>query len=295
MRHLACFFALLLISFSFVQADTGPLDKSPSHFATLKGESNLKIHYKLLTADQNRTKATLVFVHGWCCDMSVWQKQAAAFEGKINMLFIDLPGYGQSDHPKIDYTMDLFAKGINAAMEDAKIKGAILVGHSMGTPAVRQFYRLYPAKTKALIVVDGSLRPFTTDREQIEKWVSRFKEETLKEDASKMLAAMIPEDNTALREQIQKLVENTSPQAAISSQRGMFDPSIWNDDPITVPTQALMAQSRFWTDDYKDYVKKLVPNLDYREFEGVGHFLFMEKPDEINAAISEFLKKQNLL
>src|SRR2546421_5565852 len=295
MRNRLCLLIPLFFVCRIISADTSILEKAPSHFATLKGEPNLKIHYKLLAADQNRTKPTLVFVHGWCCDMSVWQKQAAAFEGKINMLFVDLPGYGLSDHPKIDYTMDLFAKGINAVMEDAKINEAVLVGHSMGTPAIRQFYRLYPAKTKALIVVDGSLRPFTSDREQIEKWVSRFKEETLKEEASKMLAAMIPEDNTAMRERIQKLVENTSPQVAISSQRGMFDPSIWNDDAITVPTQALMAQSRFWTEDYKEFVKKLVPNLDYREFQGVGHFLFMEKPDEINAAISEFLKKQNLL
>jgi pimeloyl-ACP methyl ester carboxylesterase len=90
-------------------------------------------------------------------------------------------------------------------MEDAKINEAILVGHSMGTPVVRQFYRLYPAKTKALIVVDGSLRPFTTDREQLEKWVSRFKEETFKEEAPKMLQSMIPEDNTAGCDAIRKV------------------------------------------------------------------------------------------
>jgi pimeloyl-ACP methyl ester carboxylesterase len=110
-----------------------------------------------------------------------------------------------------------------------------------------------------------------------------------------MLAGMIPAENTALREHIHKLVEDTSPQAAISSQRAMIDESIWKDDQITVPTQAIMAQSRFWTEDYKDYVKKLAPNLDYREFEGVGHFLFMEKPTEINAAMMEFLKKEKLL
>jgi pimeloyl-ACP methyl ester carboxylesterase len=268
------------------------LDKAPSHFAKL---GDLKIHYKLLPAAQNQNKPTMVFVHGWCCDMSVWRAQAAAFDGQINMLFIDLPGYGQSDHPRTDYTMDLFAKGINAVLEDAKVNQAVMVGHSMGTPVVRQFYRLYPAKTKALIVVDGSLRPFTTDREQLEKWVSRFKEETFKEDGAKMLASMIPEENTALREHIQKLVENTSPQVAISSQRAMIDESIWKEDPITVPTQALMAQNQFWTEDYKDFVKKLVPNIDYRQFEGVGHFLFMEKPAEINAAMLEFLKKNHLL
>jgi len=295
MRKKLCLIASILVFSHLLHAETDVLQKAPSHFATLKGTPDLKVHYKLLPAAQDRTKPTLVFVHGWCCDMSVWQKQAAAFDGKINMLFIDLPGYGKSDHPRIDYTMDLFAKGINAAMEDAKVNQAILVGHSMGTPAVRQFYRLYPAKTKALIVVDGSLRPFTTDREQIEKWVSRFKEETFNEDATKMLSSMIPEDNTALREHIQKLVENTSPSVAINSQRGMFDPSIWNEDPINVPTQALMAHNQFWTDDYKDFVKKLVPNLDYREFQNVGHFLFMEKPDDFNAAITEFLQKQKLL
>jgi pimeloyl-ACP methyl ester carboxylesterase len=287
--------ALVLFSFNSTRADTDLLAKAPSHFATLKGTPDLRIHYKHIRADQDETHPTLVFIHGWCCDHTVWKHQAAAFNNKLPMLFIDLPGYGQSDHPRIDYTMDLFAKGINAVLENAKVRNVTLVGHSMGTPVVRQYYRLYPAKTKALIVVDGSLRPFSTDRDQLEKWVSRFKEDTFKEGGAKMLAGMIPADNAALREHIQKLVENTSPQVAISSQRGMIDESIWKDDQITVPTQAIMAQSRFWTDDYKEFVKKLVPNLDYREFQNVGHFLFMEKPDEINAAMLEFLKKNNLL
>jgi pimeloyl-ACP methyl ester carboxylesterase len=286
--------AMLLLLTQFAHADSDVLAKAPSHFALLKGTPDLKIHYKVLPAVQDESPV-LVFVHGWCCDHTVWKYQAEALNNKARMLFIDLPGYGKSDHPRIDYTMDLFARGINAVLDDAKVNNATLVGHSMGTPVVRQFYRRYPEKTKALIVVDGSLRVFTNDREQLEKWVSRFKEETFKEDGAKMLAGMIPEENTALREHIQKLVENTSPQVAISSQRGMIEESIWKDDPINVPTQALMAQSRFWTDDYKDYVKKLVPNLDYREFQNVGHFLFMEKPDEINAAMIEFLKKNGLL
>ena len=295
MRYRLLYLAAILISCQIARADSDVLAKAPSHFATLKGTPDLKIHYKFLPAEQDEMLPALVFVHGWCCDMSVWEKQAAAFNNKARMIFIDLPGYGKSDHPRIEYSMDLFAKAINAVMEDAKVNSTTLIGHSMGTPVVRQFYRLYPAKTKALIVVDGSLRPFSNDREQLEKWVSRFKEETFKEEAPKMLQSMIPESNTALREHIQRLVENTTPQAAISSQRAMIDESIWKDDPIKVPTQAIMAQSPFWTDDYKDYVKKLVPNLDYREYQGVGHFLFMEKPDEINAAMMEFLKKNNLM
>ncbi|HZY85482.1 MAG TPA: alpha/beta hydrolase, partial [Gemmataceae bacterium] len=85
------------------------------------------------------------------------------------------------------------------------------------------------------------------------------------------------------------------PKVAISSMRGMLDPKMWKDDPVKVPALALMAKSPFWTDDYKAFVKKLVPGVDYREFDGVGHFLFMEKPKEFNAALAEFLKKQGVV
>ena len=56
-----------------------------------------------------------------------------------------------------------------------------------------------------------------------------------------------------------------------------------------------MAKSPNWTDDYKAFAKKLVPGLDYREFDGVGHFLFMENPKPFNKALAEFLKKQGVM
>jgi pimeloyl-ACP methyl ester carboxylesterase len=148
--------AVLVVAWSSALACGAPpdtLDKAPSRFAK---SGDLKVHYKSL----GEGKTAVVFVHGWCCDHTVWAEQAAALGGQARMLFIDLPGYGKSDKPKIDYTMDVFAKGVEAAVRDAGVEQAVLVGHSMGTPVVRQFYRLYPDKTKALVFMDGSLRPF---------------------------------------------------------------------------------------------------------------------------------------
>ncbi len=265
------------------------LAKAPSHFAK---SSTGKVHYKSL----GEGDTAVVFVHGWCCDHSVWGAQAADLDGKVRMLFVDLPGYGKSDSPRIDYTMDAFARGIDAVLADAGVEQAVLVGHSMGTPVVVEFYRLFSAKTKALVFVDGALRPFTKDPAVAEQFLSRFKEETFKETAPKSLASMMsPNTPVSVRKHIKRLVTNTSPQAAISSMRCMVDPKLWKEDPIKVPAQALMAKSRFWNDEYKEFAKKLVPDLDYREFEGVSHFLFMEKPREFDAALSEFLTKQGLI
>src|SRR5712692_8565122 len=167
---------LLALSFCLARADTPAdvLDKAPSKFAK---SGDLKVHYKSL----GEGKTAVVFIHGWCCDHTVWNAQATAFNGKVRTLFVDLPGYGKSDKPKIDYTMEVFAKGIDSVLQDAGVEQAVLAGHSMGTPAVRQFYRLFPDKTKALIFVDGPVRPFIKDPAQAEKFLAMFKEDTFKE------------------------------------------------------------------------------------------------------------------
>ncbi len=282
---------LLALSFCLARADTPAdvLDKAPSKFAK---SGDLKVHYKSL----GEGKTAVVFIHGWCCDHTVWNAQATAFNGKVRTLFVDLPGYGKSDKPKIDYTMEVFAKGIDSVLQDAGVEQAVLAGHSMGTPAVRQFYRLFPDKTKALIFVDGPVRPFIKDPAQAEKFLAMFKEDTFKETTPRFLAGMFIKDTPeAVREQIARLVNNAAPRVAISSMRGMFDEKVWKEDPVKVPAQAIMAKSPNWNEDYKAFAKNLVPELDYREFDGVGHFLFMEKPKEINEALAEFLKKQGMV
>lgn len=50
-----------------------------------------------------------------------------------------------------------------------------------------------------------------------------------------------------------------------------------------------MATSVQWKDDYRAFLRKLSPEMDYRE--GVGHFLFLEKPKEFKEATLEFLGK----
>src|SRR6185503_14936915 len=185
---------------------------------------------------------------------------------------------------------DVFAKGVNAVLDDAGVERAVLVGHSMGTPVVRQFYRLFPDKTKALVFVDGALKPMG-DAAQRERMMSMFKEETFKENGPRFLTSMLTQSTPEIRQHIERLVANTNPQVAISSMRGMMDDSNWKEDQIKVPSQALMAKSPFWTQEYQAFLKKLIPDLDYREYEGVSHFLFMDKPKEFNDALADFLKK----
>ena len=99
---------------------------------------------------------TLMLVHGWTCDDSSWSSQVSALAEKYRVLTLDLPGHGRSG--KIDastFSMDLFARAVEAVRAEAGAQRLVLVGHSMGTPVVRQYARLYPQRVTALVIVDG--------------------------------------------------------------------------------------------------------------------------------------------
>jgi pimeloyl-ACP methyl ester carboxylesterase len=266
-----------------------PLDKVPSRFTKL---DEIRVHYKSL----GEGAKALVFVHGWTCDMNVWRYQVPAFDGKVRMILIDLPGHGQSDKPRIDYTMDLFARAVNAVLKDAGVAKAVLAGHSMGTPVIRQFYRLFPEQTIALVAVDGALRPFLDKPEDIEKFVDRFRGPDFKEKVGKMVDGMVaPLAPKAVRKQIHESMPTAPEYVGVSAMKGMLDLAIWKEDEIKVPVLALMANNPRWSEDYKVYVRNLAPQIDYRGIAGVGHFLMMEKAQQINDLIAGFVKKQGLI
>jgi pimeloyl-ACP methyl ester carboxylesterase len=76
---------------------------------------------------------------------------------------------------------------------------------------------------------------------------------------------------------------------------GMVDPSIWGDDKITVPVLAVLAKNPFYPPDVEQSFRSIAPNMDYRMWEGVGHFLMMERPKEFNDVVIGFLNKNKLL
>ncbi len=265
-----------------------PLASAPSRFARSDG---IRVHYKSV----GHGTATIVFVHGWTCDMSFWQAQVPAFADGARLLLVDLPGSGRSGKPKVAYTMDLFARALDAVLRDARVERAVFVGHSNGTPVIRQFYRLYPAKVAALVAVDGNFRPYG-EPANYKKLAARFSGPDYKQAAGKLADAMLgPEIAPQTRDHIKAVMLSTPQHVMVSSIATLSDPRFWAADKIAVPLLVVLAKSPSWTADYEAYVRGLAPDVDYQVFDGVGHFLMMEKPERFDAALLSFLEKNHLL
>jgi pimeloyl-ACP methyl ester carboxylesterase len=290
-RRLSCvLFALLsvLLVVTSAAAQKPESSQGESRYTSL---DKTRIHYQ----SYGKGREALVLIHGWSCNLDYWRDQIPDFEKRNRVIAIDLPGHGQSDKPELSYSMDLFARAVDAVLRDAGVKRAVLVGHSMGTPIARQFYRKYPEKTLAIVIVDGALRPFG-DKKMMEGFIGSFRGPNYKEAGNQMFAAMAGPNLTAeIQERIKASFLNTPQYVLVSAMEGMADDSIWGQDKINVPVLAIMAKSPFYPADTEQFYHSLAPNLDFQMWEGVGHFLMMEKPKQFNEAVTGFLDKKSLL
>jgi pimeloyl-ACP methyl ester carboxylesterase len=160
---------------------------------------------------------------------------------------------------------------------------------------IRQFYRLFPAKTRSLVIVDGGLRPFWKDRAQFDSIVARFRGSDYREQAGQLIDGMTATTRAELRGGIKAIILSTPQQVMISSFEEIGDARLWEADPIKVPVLMVLAKQPFWTDEYEAFVRGLVADLDYHVMDGVSHFLMMDKPDAFDALLASFLMKQGLL
>lgn len=252
-----------------------------------------RVHYE----SYGKGKDAVVFIHGWTCDLTFWRSQEPVYK-KHRSLLIDLPGHGQSDKPDVPYTQERFARAVEAVMRDSGVERAVLVGHSMGGPVALTFLRLFPAKAKALVLVDALVPQRPKDdaarerqKAQMDTFARRWREPDYKESAEKMISSMFSAKTTpAMREDIRSKMGSAPQHVMASAFEGMFAmeaPKPGETYPL--PVMAVMVQTPGRA-GYEAQLRTVFPNLrKYEAWEGSGHFLMMESPDRFNRALEDFL------
>lgn len=298
---------LLAIATFTPTAKAQPKTSEPkSRFAKLDGA---RVHY----VNYGKGADALVLIHGWSQNIDAWRDQIPEFTKHYRVIALDLPGHGKSDKPETRgagvggqrtgkdgagaplYSMGHFARAVEAVMRDAKVKRAVLAGHSMGTPVARQFYRKYPEKTLAIIIVDGSLRPFGNPA-ILDQLIDNLRGPNYSAAIDEMFGMMFGGGLAAEAQQrIKASTANTPQYVLVSAFEGMADSGIWGEDKINLPVLAIMAKNPFAPPNVEESFRGIAPKMEFQLWDGVGHFLMMEKPNEFNAAVIAWLGKNGLL
>jgi pimeloyl-ACP methyl ester carboxylesterase len=230
----------------------------------------------------------VIFVHGWTCDESSWSAQVPALSGKYRVITLDLPGHGKSAAPANGkFSMENFARAVEAVRAEAGVDHVVIVGHSMGTPVIREYQLLYPQHVAGMVLVDGIVPvpgapsgftpPPLTGAEGLKA-------------REGMIRGMFSASTSApLQDHILKMMLGAPEATAVGAMNATFDPSWLSAEPVKVPVLGLFADHSAMRSG--DGLKTIFPTADVHEIPGTGHFLMLEKPDEFNKLLGEFLAK----
>ena len=233
---------------------------------------------------------TIILVHGWTCDETTWETQVPSLSKAYRVITLDLPGHGKSGSPKDGtFSMGLFARAVEAVRREVKADRVVVAGHSMGTPVVIQYARLYPQHTAALIFVDGLVFP-PSNLPPVNP--QQFAGPEGRKARENMVRGMFSSSTTpAMQTHILSMMLGAPEATALGAMKATFDGSNWKDDVTDLPVLGIYADHSRLGD--REYMKTHYSKLRYVEIPNTGHFLMMEKPDEFNRLVSDFLKEQS--
>jgi len=232
---------------------------------------------------------TVIFVHGWTCDDSSWSAQVPAFSARYRVITLDLPGHGKSAAPAGGkFSMQNFARAIEAVRVEAGVDRVVVVGHSMGTPVIRTYQLMFPQHVAGMVIVDGAVLLPGTPSGFTPPNVAGPEGLTAREG---MIRSMFSAATTpALQEHILKMMLGAPEATAVGAMNAMFgDPSWQSAEPVKVPVLAVFAANSQLDDS--PAMKTVFPAAEVHEVPGTGHFLMLEKPAEFNKLLGDFLAK----
>jgi pimeloyl-ACP methyl ester carboxylesterase len=116
----------------------------------------IELHY-----EDHGSGKPVVLIHGWPLSGRSWENQVPALvSGGYRVIAYDRRGFGQSSQPWGGYDYDTFAADLDALLQKLDVKGATLVGFSMGGGEVARYVAKYGTGRVAKAVFAAAVPPY---------------------------------------------------------------------------------------------------------------------------------------
>lgn len=293
MKAINLLFGLVLILFVSCNNETS-ISQIETKFVQF--DDSTKIAYK----EYGKGNPAIVFIHGFGCDVNAWSEQFNYFKDKNRMIFIDLPGYGKSDKPHTEYTLNYYSKSAKSVMDALHVQNAVLVGHSLGSTICRQVVFDYPELVSKMVDVDGVYCFYPKDsvicaenEKMYKMFVSIFQGENMKETMKQFIMPLfIDKTPESVRNYAMTTMMETPQYIANSTMKNMVEKKYWTGEQIHVPSLIIASKNSQIPPEYGQMMSELYSDMQYEELDSIGHFIMMEQPEMFNNMLNQFIQKK---
>ncbi|MFE9361030.1 alpha/beta fold hydrolase [Streptomyces olivaceoviridis] len=251
----------------------------------------------------------VVLIHGYPLNGHSWEKQERVLlEAGYRVITYDRRGFGRSSQPTVGYDYDTFAADLKVLLDHLDLRDVALVGFSMGTGEVTRYLGRYGSQRVARAALLGAIPPFLLKTEDNPEGVDGSVFEGIKEAVLKDRPAYFKDflDNfynvdmyagTRISDQAWQNSFNVAVSASAWAAYACVD--TWLTDfredlpKIDVPTLLVHgdADRILPYENTAERLPGLIEDLTFVTVEGGPHNIAWTHPEEVNAALLEFLAK----
>lgn len=251
-------------------------------------------------------RPSMVFVHGFGCDQSMWREVAPKFAENYRIITYDLTGMGQSDISAYDlrryWDLRAHAEDLRDIIDALSLDEVVLVGHSVGATIALLAAIEVPEKVSRLVLISPS--PCFIDdtdsgyrggfsKDDLEELIAFLDENHL--GWSAQMAPMIvgQPEGAAATDELTKSFCRTDPAIAqhfarvtfLSDERKAFEHATRPSLILHCRRDALVPM------EVADWMKDRTPAAALEILDATGHCPHMTVPQDVVAAMQAYLRK----
>ena len=244
----------------------------------------------------------VLLMHGWPDDHTLWRHQVAALSAAgFRTIAPDLRGFGASDKPDdvAAYALKHTVVDMLAVLDACGAPKAHVVAHDWGAAAAWGLASFVPDKVESLAVLSvGHPRAFRDAgfRQRMLSWYMLLfnfdvAEQWFRENGAEMLAG-----HPDVADRMKTLADEAALTATLGWYRANAHPRSLVGDPPDLPPVKAPVLGIWSTHDLALTEEQMVGSeryvagsWRYERIDGAGHWMQLERPDDVSALLLDFL------
>ncbi len=242
---------------------------------------NKKIFYSIRESGKSNA---LVFIHGSGGSSNTWKNQFN-LDVDYDLIALDLPSHDKSDNFS-ELSLDLYVNVVHLLIKSFNYENVILCGHSLGGAIVQQYYFTYPKEVSGLILFNTGARlrvaPFILNslKNNYQEFLDSLPAGAFYHATSKETIKLYLQEISKIRAEVTyndyKICDGFDVLNKLST--------------IEVPCLIIVGnQDQLTPVKYSEYFRNNIKNSELHVINKAGHMVMLEKPNEVNQAIENFI------
>ena len=247
--------------------------------------------------DTRTGSRTILLVHGLGGSIESWINNISGLSKELRVVALDLPGFGYSDKPKMDYTIKFYSDFVSKFARAIGIAPATIAGSSLGGHVGAEVAIRHPGTVSRLVMISppGALPKSFTGTPALKNYVKVLQAKSVPEVKKALFEVdNRPVDDNYAKIVYEKLAMPGAKEAFLSALMGSARAPRLNSRLGRIKAPAMLLWGKDATMIPVKYAEPFIRMKNCRVvlLEGCGHRVHVDKPQVFNRLVAGFAQEE---